>query len=303
MAPAISIVTPTWNRAHTLPRALDSLLRQTCADWEAIVVDDGSTDDTRARMEEYTARDPRIRYVAQATNRGVLAARNTAFDRATGDWITTLDSDDELVPEALEVLLAAASRDPSIDSVGANCVDSVTGALTGQGLDHDRYITYREILDRSRGEHWGMFRRALLGDLRFNERLHGMEGVLWAKLYADARIYYVHRGLRVYHTEGRDRIGARTLPDARRAVRLYESFAALVDDEQEHLERLRTWSPREHRRTLFNALGQFALHGDRERFAKTYAQLRATGAVASPMALRAVLAVSPLTRFALRRGA
>ncbi len=95
-APFLSIVIPAYDRAGTIGRCLASLRAQSWTDWEAICVDDGSTDDTRARLAAAAAADPRIHVVAHARNRGVGPARNTGIDRTRADWIVFLDSDDEL---------------------------------------------------------------------------------------------------------------------------------------------------------------------------------------------------------------
>ena len=93
-----TVVIPTYNRATILPHAIRSVLDQTYADVELVVVDDGSDDDTREVVAGFD--DPRITYVGQA-NRGVSAARNAGAAAARGDFIVFLDSDDELLPEAV----------------------------------------------------------------------------------------------------------------------------------------------------------------------------------------------------------
>ncbi len=105
----ISVIIPTYNRAACLARALDSVLAQSHAPHEIIVVDDGSTDGTRAMVE---ALDGAIHYLHQ-DNQGVSAARNAGIRRATGQWLAFLDSDDEWLPEKLERQLALARRFPS----------------------------------------------------------------------------------------------------------------------------------------------------------------------------------------------
>lgn len=97
----ISVIIPTYNRAHTLVRALDSVLAQTRTADEIIVIDDGSTDDTPRLME----RDYKSVKYFYRENRGVSAARNTGIRKATGDWIAFLDSDDEWLPEKLQLQL------------------------------------------------------------------------------------------------------------------------------------------------------------------------------------------------------
>ncbi len=98
----VSVVIPTHNRSRCIERAMSSVLAQTYADFEAIVVDDGSTDDTVRVVERYARKDSRIRLIQHDRRKGAQAARNTGIFAATGKWIAFLDSDDEWVPEKLE---------------------------------------------------------------------------------------------------------------------------------------------------------------------------------------------------------
>lgn len=97
---AISVVLPTYNREKTLTRSIDSVLEQTFQDFELIVVDDASTDDTTTVIDQYD--DSRIQFVSHEENRGGSAARNTGIDRAEGEYIAFLDSDDEWKPSKLQ---------------------------------------------------------------------------------------------------------------------------------------------------------------------------------------------------------
>jgi len=97
-----TVVLPTYNRADVLPRAIESVLGQTTGDFELVIVDDASTDHTRDVVTEYLSTDDRIRYAAHRTNRGVAAARNTGIETATSEYISLLDSDDELKPSFIE---------------------------------------------------------------------------------------------------------------------------------------------------------------------------------------------------------
>ncbi len=94
----ISIITPTYNRAHIIPRAINSILNQTFLDWELIIVDDGSVDNSKELILSYN--DSRIQYVYQ-NNKGVCAARNHGASIARGAYITFLDSDDYVTPNWL----------------------------------------------------------------------------------------------------------------------------------------------------------------------------------------------------------
>lgn len=96
--PFFSIIIPTYNRAHCIRQAIDSVLHQSYEDFEVIVVDDGSTDDSFEQVSNID--DRRLRYLKQH-NQGVTIARNHAASIATGEYLLFLDSDDTLKPEAL----------------------------------------------------------------------------------------------------------------------------------------------------------------------------------------------------------
>jgi glycosyltransferase involved in cell wall biosynthesis len=97
--PRVSAVIPAYNAARTIGQTIESALHQTVTDLEVIVVDDGSTDDTRLVVEQF--RDPRVKLFSQA-NSGVAAARNTGIVHASGVWVAFLDADDIWLPHKLE---------------------------------------------------------------------------------------------------------------------------------------------------------------------------------------------------------
>lgn len=100
--PLISVLVPTYNQAPYLGEALDSLLAQSFPDWEAIVVNDGSTDSTAEVLETYGAKDPRFTIVNKE-NGGVASALNLGLQRAKGEWICWLSSDDFFDKEKLKI--------------------------------------------------------------------------------------------------------------------------------------------------------------------------------------------------------
>ncbi|MFC1889839.1 glycosyltransferase family 2 protein [Thermodesulfobacteriota bacterium] len=103
--PRISVIIPTYNRAELLIKAIESVLQQTFHDYEIIVVDDGSTDNTRERLEPFM---DRLNYIHQE-NRGKSTALNTGLREAGGEWIAILDSDDRWLPEKLEEQMKTAA--------------------------------------------------------------------------------------------------------------------------------------------------------------------------------------------------
>jgi len=239
----ISIIMATYNRAATLMRAVNSVLAQSLPDWELIIVDDGSTDETPQILAGID--DLRISMHRHPTNRGVTAAKNTGFDHIRGGWFTLLDSDDEMTPDAFAVMLECAER-TGATAITCNCTDSVTGKMSGIGPTCDGWLTAEEA-GRCRGEHWGLTETSLLGDLRFDERLPGFESTVWLKINAVARRYYLHRALRIYHTEGADRMSMTSRhAGLKRKVKVY---AALGEDAM-YLEALRAQDPEGYRRTM-----------------------------------------------------
>lgn len=109
--PLFSVLVPTYNQARYLPETLDSLLAQTYGRWEAVVVNDGSTDETPAILEAYAQRDPRFRVFHQP-NGGVSSALNHALRQSNGDWICWLSSDDLFQANKLAMHLDAFRNQP-----------------------------------------------------------------------------------------------------------------------------------------------------------------------------------------------
>lgn len=111
--PLVSVVVPTFNRAPTLQRAVESVFTQNSDSWELIIVDDGSTDETQRIVSGF--RDRRVQYLQRETNSGPSAARNTGIAAARGDFIAFLDSDDHWSPQKLALDIRVFS---SRDSIG-----------------------------------------------------------------------------------------------------------------------------------------------------------------------------------------
>lgn len=117
--PLISIIIPAHNRAHLIGDTLDSLLAQTYQNWECIVVDDGSTDNTDVILSDYIRNDIRFRYYKRPENRlaGGNAARNYGFEKSSGKYIQWFDSDDIMLKNYLERRLKIIESDSDIGVV------------------------------------------------------------------------------------------------------------------------------------------------------------------------------------------
>lgn len=138
MTPFFSVVIPTYNRARLAAAAVLSLLGQTERDWEAFVVDDGSTDGTPAALARLP-QDPRVHILAQKENRGQHHCRNLAISKAKGRFVTFLDSDDMYLPERLAEFKKAAEARPSVGFWFSNAyvwrLDRVVGTLFDPARD------------------------------------------------------------------------------------------------------------------------------------------------------------------------
>jgi len=142
----VSIVLPAYNAGPFIQETIESVQRQTYEDWELIVVDDGSTDDTAQKVRAYLDLDDRVKLIRQA-NAGKSAARNAGLDAATGDFVTFVDADDSFLIRKLEIQVDLLRRSPNIDVVVGGHVrtDQVGQVLTattrvdGTSIELPRY--------------------------------------------------------------------------------------------------------------------------------------------------------------------
>lgn len=123
VVPFYSVVIPTFNRANKLKKTLESVVTQTFTDFEVLVMDDGSTDDTQAVVESF--HDPRILYEWAANSGGPATPRNRGIDAAKADWVCFLDADDLWYPEKLQRVSEAIAHHPDCDLICHNEMMSV----------------------------------------------------------------------------------------------------------------------------------------------------------------------------------
>ncbi len=219
--PRFSVLVPTYNQAHFLPATLDSLRGQTYGAWEALVVNDGSTDGTREVLEAYAAKDPRIRAFHQA-NGGVGSALNAALAQATGDWVGWLSSDDLYEPGALEAFAGAITELPKaryfysnfsqlFDETGEKRpmperrqVDLPTFEMQTLGLLEANYVNGITVcIQRSLLQESGGWRP----ELRYAQDLD-----LWLRLSVRTRFHYLDHRTAVTRVHGAQ--GTQTFPMA-----------------------------------------------------------------------------------------
>lgn len=145
----VSVIVPVFNRSSTIRTALDSILKQTYRDWEVLVVNDGSTDDTASVIETYASKDPRIRILRHGERKGAQAARNTGIRASQGKWVAFLDSDDQWLPDSLQLRLNLA-KDKGLFVVHSDCFILRVGCVDPQPFDVPpmQGQIYRELLRR-----------------------------------------------------------------------------------------------------------------------------------------------------------
>ena len=142
--PTVSIIIPAFNRSSTIISAIESVLRQTYKDFELLIVDDGSTDETMSRVAEIS--DPRIRMLSNPQNMGASAARNNGIKNARGKWIAFQDSDDEWLPEKLQKQMNEIAAQ-SEDYIACYCGMLVVGEYTQSEQERTlvRYIPSADL--------------------------------------------------------------------------------------------------------------------------------------------------------------
>ena len=147
--PLISVIVPCFNQARFLRDCLDSVLAQTYPHWECIIINDGSTDDTRQVSLEYTSKDSRFRYVEQE-NRGLSGTRNRGLGEMRGTHVQFLDSDDMIRPEKLQLQIEALAGVEGLSVVWCDyhlLSDQDAGRRFQQTPLPTRFVTERPLWD------------------------------------------------------------------------------------------------------------------------------------------------------------
>jgi glycosyltransferase involved in cell wall biosynthesis len=209
--PMFTIFTPTYNRAHTLHRAFESLSAQTLRDFEWIIVDDGSTDGTGELAVRWanSANFP-MRYLRQ--NRGGKhMAHNLALHSARGKFFTCLDSDDALPPDALEKLRRAWDGIPKSERAGFCGVDGLCcdqhGHIVGDTFPRDPLdadMRERKYVYGPRGEKWGVVLTEIARLYPFPQVAIGEylpEGIVWLDMAKRFKTRAVNEVVRIYYID------------------------------------------------------------------------------------------------------
>lgn len=248
--PLLSFIVLSYNYRDYIQTTLRSILEQTVQDFEIVVVDDCSTDDSREVVQSFT--DPRIRLLVNPRNLGGAASYNVAVQAARGEWLVNLDADDWIAPQKCSVQLAAVEADPTIDIIG-----SWVRVVGDDGMPHPDAATIEPMVNRSHAlnlvESWigqnplcrssVMMRRAAHLRIGFDDvsMVRAPDYELWTRaLAAGCRFALVQQPLTF------QRLQARGVTHADPAGTLLELGYAMV----------RNLSPLAEARALFEAQGQ-----------------------------------------------
>jgi glycosyltransferase involved in cell wall biosynthesis len=217
--PLVSVIIPAFNRERVIGKAIKSVLAQTFQDFEIIVVDDGSRDETAKNAINWA--DPRVRIFRFETNQGAQAARNAGARVARGKWLSFLDSDDELLPRSLEMRLGTAAIE-NVEVVHSDCY--ILRSDMRQELYNPPVLrgqVYSELLSQP-----GTVFPSMLMSANSFSQIGGLDETIVAyqewdtaiRLAKSFRFGYVNAPTFVYNCRGTDRISN----DERRAAQGYK---------------------------------------------------------------------------------
>ena len=280
----VSVIVPLYNKGRFIARALDSICGQTFADFEVVVVDDGSTDDGVEVVKSYS--DPRIRLIQQA-NAGPGAARNRGARESTAPYLAFLDADDEWLPDFLRVSMEALDAHPQ-------CEVSVTSRYEGPARKDVTHVYVRRgvragtwslsqcVGDTDPWRRWPMWYMGAVvcnrtafeklgGFYEKNRALVGEDTYLWIQLSLNCRVFVILSPLVWYHTEASD-------------LGWHWRDAPFQHPQLSDPETIRRNCPNEYRHLLENRLAQTAFRGvaglcERQDLAKAVSLLRAYPAI------------------------
>ena len=247
-APTISVAMSVYNGDRFLAEAIESVLSQSFADFEFLILDDGSSDDTRAIIERYASRDPRIRPIIRE-NRGLIASLNQLIEEARGKLVARMDADDICKPERFARQIAFLAANPDCGVVGSwtEDIDEFGERYRLEGRDHP--LNHEDFL---RAIEWGapllchpavIFRRDIVRAVGgYHAAFRHCEDMdLWLRLASITRIANLPERLLKYRHYG-DQVSSRYATEqqigAAVALLAFRERQAGRPDPTEHLQKL-----------------------------------------------------------------
>ncbi|GGL58678.1 teichuronic acid biosynthesis protein TuaG [Sporolactobacillus putidus] len=227
--PLVSVITPAYNAEQTIDATIASVIGQTFRDWEMIIVDDCSSDRTRARLMNLTASDPRIRTLFLEKNSGAAAARNKALDLAKGRYVAFLDSDDCWKKEKLEKQLKFMNdRHYAFTFTGYEYI-SREGEPLQKRVPAPQRVTYSDMLKNTIvGCLTVMIDRQQVGDFHMPDLRARQDLATWLALLKEGRAAYgLNETLAEYRVGGPESISRDKWKAARKTWFVYRRMEKL----------------------------------------------------------------------------
>ncbi|WP_298302676.1 glycosyltransferase family A protein [Flavobacterium sp.] len=196
--PEISVVMPVYNAEKYLNEAIDSVLNQTYSNFELIILNDKSTDSSKAIIESYLAKDSRIVFINKETNVGPANLRNEGFDLARGTYIALLDADDIAKPTRFEKQIAVLKNNSEIGICGTwfTTFGDKEKSKVIQHPEMHNQIKVNFLIDCTIGNSTAFFRKEILGDIRYDKEYVPVEDYhLWSRLIVKTQFYIIQESL------------------------------------------------------------------------------------------------------------
>lgn len=209
--PKISVIIPCYNQGHYLSEALQSVLNQTYENWECLIVNDGSQDNTHQVAQEWLEKDKRFSYIFKE-NGGLSSARNKGLDNATGEYIQFLDADDIIDIKKFEFSLLELKKIKnkkkcivvSHFNFFINSIEQATSRYCNLSFELLNYksILYNWDYEFSIPIHCGFLSTDLFQDFRFSTDLKAKEDwLMWLHMFKkDIEVYFINLPLAFYRT-------------------------------------------------------------------------------------------------------
>jgi glycosyltransferase involved in cell wall biosynthesis len=249
MKDKISIIVPCYNQAHFLNAAVNSIIQQTHTNWECIIINDGSTDNTEKCAMKLVEKDSRIIY-HKKNNGGLSSARNAGLNIATGDFIQFLDSDDYLEKTKLEKSIRQITSDIDAKIVISNfkmfqhSVSQSSKPYCDLKLE---YFNFKSILINwdylfTIPIHCGFFSSSVFKELRFNEQLKAKEDwLMWLTAFKNNKAIFINEQLAFYrfHSESMTQQSQLMIDNQLKAYKEIKNIILQVDYEEFVFEKIK----------------------------------------------------------------
>ncbi|NLG05081.1 MAG: glycosyltransferase, partial [Clostridia bacterium] len=221
----ISIIMPAYNAASFISESIESVLAQTYKNWELIVVDDCSTDNTAEIVEELQKEDPRIKLIRHEVNQGVAATRNTALDAADGDFIAFLDSDDKWTENKLEFQLGfMLKNDYVLTYTSYQKFDSDTG-VCGKTIICPDKMTAKDIYKNTAIACLTvMVNRRAVGAFHMPPLNHTEDQITWQEILNRGFVAYGLKDTLAYYREGNTSLTCNQKASAKKQWETYRGY-------------------------------------------------------------------------------